>query len=157
MDQLIRPIRSLNPLAVVVIVLLHMGIGAAWYGLLANPWMEAVGKTEAEFAGMSPAIYLLPIVAALLNTWVLAVLLDRLGRRSLVSGTGAALLLWVGLIVPYDLVHNTFSAFSVSLTIIDTGGELLSLLATGIVLAVWPLRVPSPLTTTAVLRGSPSA
>ncbi|MQG77483.1 MAG: DUF1761 domain-containing protein [SAR202 cluster bacterium] len=47
---------NINYLAVVVAVLINMVGGAAWYGILANPWMAEVGlhkeELSADRAGM---------------------------------------------------------------------------------------------------------
>ena len=41
---------NINYLAVVVAVLINMVGGAAWYGILANPWMAEVGLHEEELS-----------------------------------------------------------------------------------------------------------
>jgi hypothetical protein len=124
----------LNWLAVLVVVIVNFALGAAWYGLLAEPWMAALGKTADDFAGGSPAIYLLPIAASILTTFLLALIMDLAGEYTVSGGVKWALLLWVGLVFPFSLVHDTFSTFPFTLTLINTGNQLAALLLTGIVL-----------------------
>lgn len=126
----------LNWLAVLVIVIVHFALGAAWYSVLAEPWMAALGKSADDFANGSPAIYLLPIAASVLNTFLLALIMGLAGEYTVSGGVKWGLLLFVGLVFPFSLVHDTFSTFPFMLTLINTGNQLVSLLLAGVVLGV---------------------
>ena len=126
----------LNWVAVVAVVVLNMVAGALWYGALADPWMSAVGKGVADLSGQSGAIYLLPVLASILNGLILATVMQLADEVSPAGGIRWALLLWVGLVFPYALVHNAFAAFPLSLTIIDSGLALLTLVGDGLILGL---------------------
>jgi hypothetical protein len=123
-----------NWLALLVIIVVHFVLGAAWYSLLAEPWMAALGKTADDFANSSPAIYLLPIAASVLNTLLLALVMGNSSEYTVSGGVKWALLLWVGLVFPYSLVHDIFSGFPFTLTLINSGNQLVALLLAGVVL-----------------------
>lgn len=96
----------------------------------------------ADFEGQSSAIYALPLVGALVNTWLVARLMDSSGPRTLMNGLKWGALVWLCIVLPYGAVHNTFSAFPASLTLIDGGMSLITLLATGAVAGAWPVKRP---------------
>jgi hypothetical protein len=125
-----------NWLAVVAVVALNMVVGAAWYGTLADPWLAALGKGMADFEGQSPAIYLLPMLASIVNALILATVMQLADEVTPAGGLKWALLLWAGLVLPYALVHNAFSAFPLTLTLIDGGGALLTLIGDGLILGL---------------------
>jgi hypothetical protein len=112
--------------------------GAIWYGMLAQPWMEAVGKTEAEIkgSGQTPVLYLIAIIAQLVMAWVLAGLLGHLGlgqitlRNGLISGAFA----WLGFVATTIAVNHGFQGAKRSLTVIDGGHWLGVLLIQGAII-----------------------
>jgi hypothetical protein len=125
-----------NWLAVVAVAAFNMVAGAAWYGAFASPWLAAIGKGMADFEGQSPTIYLLPILASIVNALILATVMQLADEVTPAGGLKWALLLWVGLVFPYALVHNAFSAFPFALTLIDGGGALVTLLGDGLILGL---------------------
>jgi hypothetical protein len=125
-----------NWLAIVAVVVLNFVAGAAWYGALADPWLSAIGKGMADFDGQSPMIYVLPILASILNALILATVMQLADEVTPTGGVRWALLLWVGLVFPYALVHNAFSAFPLTLTLIDSGLALVTMVADGLVLGL---------------------
>jgi hypothetical protein len=120
--------------ALVLVVVAHLLLGAAWYGLLEGPWLAAVSKTAEQVPGGSLALYALPVAAALLNAWLVAWILDRSGRRGALAGIGVGLAVVAATIVPFALVHNAFAGFPFALTVIDAGLEVVSLAVTGWIL-----------------------
>jgi hypothetical protein len=130
--------------ALVLVVVAHLILGAAWYAVLEEPWLAAVGKTAEQVPAGSPALYNLPVVAALLNAWLVAWMLDRAGRRGAVAGVAAGLGVVAATIVPFALVHNAFAGFPFSLTLIDAGLEVVSLAMTGWILGVTAARAHRP-------------
>jgi hypothetical protein len=125
-----------NWIAIAAVVVLNMVGGALWYGALADPWMSAIGKGMADFEGQSATIYLLPILASILNAVLLATVMQLADEVSPAGGVRWALLLWVGLVFPYALVHNAFSGFPIALTLIDSGLALLTLVGDGLILGL---------------------
>lgn len=130
--------------ALILVVIAHLILGAAWYAVLEEPWLAAVGRTAEEVPAGSPVLYALPVAAALLNAWLVAWMLDRSGRRGAVAGVGAGLGVVAATIVPFALVHNAFAGFPFSLTLIDAGLEVVSLAVTGWILGVAARRADQP-------------
>jgi uncharacterized membrane protein len=130
--------------ALILVVIAHLILGAAWYAVLEEPWLAAVGRTAEEVPAGSPVLYALPVAAALLNAWLVAWMLDRSGRRGAVAGVGAGLGVVAATIVPFALVHNAFAGFPFSLTLIDAGLEVVSLAVTGWILGVAARRAYQP-------------
>jgi Protein of unknown function (DUF1761) len=52
------------------------------------------------------------------------------------GGVKWGLLLWVGLLFPYALIHNAFAAFPFTLTLIDTGLALVTMVGDGLILGL---------------------
>jgi Protein of unknown function (DUF1761) len=122
--------------ALVLVVVAHLILGAAWYVVLEEPWLAAVGKSAEQVPAGSPVLYALPVAAALLNAWLVASMLDRSGRHGAVAGAATGLGVVAATIVPFALVHNAFAGFPFSLTLIDAGLEVVSLAVTGWILGV---------------------
>ena len=120
----------------VLVAVAHLALGAAWYVVLEEPWLAAVGETAEQVPAGSPALYLLPVAAALLNAWLVAWMLDQSGRRGALAGISAGLAVVAATIVPFALVHNAFAGFPFALTVIDAGLEVISLAVTGWILGV---------------------
>jgi hypothetical protein len=124
-----------NWLAVAVSVVLHFILGSAWYGVLANQWLEAVAARERGFdpQAASPAIYLTSIVSVVLATLFVAKLMDLSGERTVAGGVKWSLVLAATIGLPLLLMHYAFAGYSPALLAIDGGYELFSLVLTGVV------------------------
>ena len=131
-----------NPLALAIVVVANFILGAVWYMTLANPWMAAIGKTMDQLPEASPAIYLIPIAACIVNAVLLATVMQLAGENTVAGGVKWAVILWAGLVLPYALVHNVFGGFG-GLVLIDGGNQLVSLIITGAVLGWRPVVAPA--------------
>jgi len=134
---------GMNYLAVVIAAIVSWLAGAAWYGLLAKPWVAAQGKTMEEFQAQraamraSPAAYapfLIAFVAELIMAWMLAGILGHLGQVSLRNGVIAAAFLWFGFVLTTLAVNYAFGARGIKLAAIDAGHWLLVLLVQGAII-----------------------
>ena len=134
---------GMNYLAVVIAAIVSWLAGAAWYGLLAKPWVAAQGKTMEEFQAQraamraSPAAYapfLIAFVAELIMAWMLAGILGHLGQVSLRNGVIAAAFLWFGFVLTTLAVNYAFGARGIGLAAIDAGHWLLVLLVQGAII-----------------------
>ena len=137
------PFAGMNYLAVVIAAIVSWLAGAAWYGVLAKPWVTAQGKTMAEFQAQreamrgSPAAYapfLLAFVAELIMAWMLAGLLGHMGPVTLRSGVISAAFLWFGFVLTTLAVNYAFGQRGFKLAAIDAGHWLLVLLVQGAIL-----------------------
>lgn len=73
---------NINYLAVIVAVILNMVGGAAWYGILAKPWMAEVGLTREAIEANRPAMYrdyAIAILASIVIALTLATFVEVTG------------------------------------------------------------------------------
>lgn len=115
--------------------------GAAWYGLLGDAWLAALGRTKAELmepsGKPSPLPFVLSFLAELVMAFVLATLLARLGAGTIAGGLATGLLTWVGFVMTSLGVNHAYSNQKPALTAIDGGHWLAVLLIQGAVLGAF--------------------
>jgi hypothetical protein len=130
---------GINYLAVLIAAVVSWLAGAAWYTLLAKPWMAAIGMTkdQMEACRKGPGSFL-PFVYAFLASaviaWVLAGLVGHLGPVTLRSGVISGLFCWGGFVFPTMLVNNSFAMRSPKLLLIDGGYWLVVLVLSGAII-----------------------
>ena len=130
---------EVNWIAIVVLMIVNMGIGAVWYGpLFGKPWMEATGikMEDIESKNMMP-----PYVIAILNSFFMAFMMANVliwtGVDSLSGGLLAGLLMWLGFTGFSFGVNHAFELRSLNLWAINSGMYLVGLLIMGAILAIW--------------------
>ncbi len=132
---------SVNWMAVLACVIFAMVSGSVWYHpkVFFPAWWKGIGKTEADRAAMSPGpmIWVLTIIAALVEAAGVSFLIKAMGADSLASGAAAGFMLWLGLIAPTYLLNNLFAGHGWKVWAIETGNHLLSLMVFGAILAAW--------------------
>ena len=126
---------GLNYLAVLVAAIAGFGFGAAWYTVLARPWMAAVGFTEQPKP--SPGIFIISFICQLVMAWVLAGVVGHLGDVTVSRSIISAVFLWLGLIATTMTINHRFQNASWSLTIIDAGHWLGVLLVMAVVIGLF--------------------
>ncbi len=128
-------------LSVFAAALAGFALGAVWYGLLAEPWMQAAGiERDADGkpkGGQSPllfgATFILQLIVAGMMRHVFALSgIDSLGA-GLVSGLGVGLFF----ISPWIAINNLYCSRPLRLTLIDGGYATLACAAIGFVLALF--------------------
>jgi hypothetical protein len=130
---------GINYLAVLIAAVAGWLAGAAWYMLLARPWMAATGMTkdQMEECRKGPGAFLPFVYAFLANVviaWVLAGLLGHLGPVTLRSGVISGLFCWAGFVFTTMLVNNRFAMRSPKLLVIDGGYWLVVLVLSGAII-----------------------
>lgn len=123
-------------LAVIVATAAAMGIGAAWYGVLAKQWAAAVGGNVEEMRGATPG-YVVAAVSALVRAYVLAVFIKTLGAFNAAEGVGIAIIVWAAFVVTFAAVTYMFSKRPLKLFLIDAGHELVLYVVIGAILGGW--------------------
>jgi uncharacterized protein DUF1761 len=127
---------DINWIAVVVAALVPMVVGMAWYGrLLGDAWLRAVGKTREEIGSPGPG-YALALAAALLNSILLALLVDWAGADTFGEGLLVGLFAW-GFVATTAGVNSLFAGRSRALYTIDAGYHLVTFTVMAVILAVW--------------------
>jgi hypothetical protein len=126
---------GINYLGVILAAVASWLAGAAWYTVLARPWMIALGKTKSELmtpAGTpSPLPFVVAFVAQLVMAWVLAGIVGHVGAVTAVNGIIAGLFAWLGFVVTSLAVNYSFARHQIMLTLIDGGHWLLVLVLQG--------------------------
>lgn len=127
---------DINWLAVLVAALVPMVVGVAWYDqLFGDAWLRTIGKTREELGGPGFG-YVLALAAAVVNSILLAVLVDWAGAGSFEEGLLVGVLAW-GFVATTSAVNSLFAGRPMQLYAIDAMYHLASLAAMGVVLSVW--------------------
>lgn len=111
-----------------------LGVGAVWYGIFAEPWLKAIGKTREELKG-SALTWAVAVAANLLIAYVLASVMSMAGggwSGGLITG----FFMWMGFAVPVLAMNNAFAGRPVNLTVIDGGHALLNICLQGVFLGL---------------------
>lgn len=122
--------------AIVVAAFVPMAVGMVWYRALAEPWMRAVGKTREELGGANVG-YAIALAGSFVMAYVLARVVDWAAATSFSDGLLVGLFVWVGFVATTMAVNGIFAGRTWRLWAIDSGYHLTSLLAMGVILAVW--------------------
>lgn len=129
-----------NYVAVVIAALAAFGLGAVWYMVLSQHWMEAVGKSEAELKKEGPAQalpFVIAFVALCVMAWMLAGIMGHLGQVTIRGGVISGFLVWLGFVITSMGVNHAFSGAPTKLTLIDGGYWLAALLIQGAVIGAF--------------------
>lgn len=133
---------GVNVLAILVAAVATFALGALWYSplLFAKQWVAAHGftpeKLEAMKKGAGPA-YGVTFLCWLVMAAALGVLTHRIGIHSALGGFKLGVLCWAGFAATVGLSAHVFSERKLAVFVIDAGYQLVSLLAMGIILALW--------------------
>lgn len=130
---------DVNWLAIVVLVVVNMGLGAVWYGpLFGKPWMAETGIKMEDIEGknMMPP-YVVAIINSLFMAFFMANVIAWTGTASLGGGLFLGLLMWLGFTGFSFGVNHAFEMRSLHLWFINSGMYLVGLLIMGAVLAIW--------------------
>ena len=131
---------GVNYFAVIIAALAGFGLGAVWYMVLSRPWMQAVGKSEAEIKKEGPAQalpFVIALVALFVMAWMLAGIMGHLGQVSVSGGLISGFLVWLGFVITTMGVNHAFSGAPTKLTLIDGGYWLAVLLIQGAVIGAF--------------------
>ena len=136
----------INYLAVLAAAIASMVLGYLWYGpLFGKIWIAASGMTPdkieaAKAKGMTTS-YILMFVGSLVMAYILSHALvfamSYLGTSGVSAGFTAGFWNWLGFIAPVTLGSVLWEGKSWKLWILNNSYYLVSLLAMGMILAMW--------------------
>jgi uncharacterized protein DUF1761 len=131
---------TVNYLAVAVAAVAAWLLGAAWYTLLAPPWMAAIGVTPEQMQERKARPYaFLPFVyaflALLVMAWVLSGVMVHIGAATIRAGVISGAFCWLGFVITTMVVNNSFAMRNPRLLLIDGGHWLAVLMLQGAILA----------------------
>lgn len=131
-------ISQINWLAVALAFVLSMAIGFVWYlpAVLGTRWMAAIGKTEEDLKNISggAGIWVPMMVTAALTAVLLAVLISKLGLDNAAAGGLFALVLGLVFRAGGHVIHNGFAGRPTTVTLIDSGHDLLAMTVAGAII-----------------------
>lgn len=129
---------NLNWLAVAVSAVVNMVIGAAWYSIFAEPWLEGIGR-QREWAeeNQRPTDYIIAAVNSLLMAFFLANVLSWAGVTGLINGLLMGLFIWLGFNGFSFAANHAFEGRSTKLWAVNSGVYLAGLLVMGAILGIW--------------------
>jgi len=130
---------SINIWAIIVAAAIRVVLGAAWFSPVAflPRWQALVGLDEAKMRAGLPRAVAVDVVGALVMAFVLVHAVVYAGASSIGQGAAVGFFNWLGFIAVVQLgatmhEHRSFAYFA-----INSGYNLIALLAMGALLAVW--------------------
>jgi hypothetical protein len=136
----------INYLAVFAAAAASMVIGFLWYGpLLGKPWVKEMGfskekmeKAKKESGKSYPLMFLGSLVMSYVLAHALVFASTFLGVEGAPAGLQTGFWNWLGFVAPVTLGSVLWEGKSYRLWMINNGYYLITLLAMGTVLAIWP-------------------
>jgi hypothetical protein len=134
----------MNFLAIIVAAVVNVVLGALWYSpaLFAKPWAKGVGMTKeqmAKGAQMTPGMFVPPLIAAVVTSYVLSWFLQALHVTTVGGGIWIGFLAWLGFTTTAQVLNSwVFSnGLPKQVYIINTGYHLVVFCIMGAILAAW--------------------
>jgi len=136
---------EVNYLAVLLAGVVSMGVGFLWYSplMFAKPWMKLMGYTKETMAKDQKkmgGMYALSFVGSLVMAYVLSHVMTLsehfFGYAPVMAGLTTAFWSWIGFVAPVQMTDVIFGGKKWNLFYINTGYQLASLLAMGVVLGL---------------------
>ncbi len=120
--------------------LINMGLGALWYSnvLFAKSWMAESGVTSEQIEstdGMGK-VYGLTMLTAVSTSFVIGLLVTKLGIDSVLHATLFAVILWIGTNLPSVIKRWGFENQSFKLGLINHGYDLTVYLIVSVLYAI---------------------
>lgn len=133
---------DINYIAVLVAAIVSIVIGMVWYSPFAfgKAWMKLSGISREKLEGMKKGMgksYLASFIAALISSFVLAILIDFAQATSVGGGLMMGFLVWLGFIATGLLNTVLWEGKPIKLYTLNVAHHFVSLLVMGAILAVW--------------------
>lgn len=133
---------QLNILAIFITAIVGFLLGWVWYGpLFGKKWVKAMGFSKSDLnkakkKGMGKTM-LTTFIMVLVSTYVLAIIVKFISAVSVLDGAFAGVLVWFGFYFTKSIGTSLFENKSQNLLYINTSHDLVRLLISGAILAVW--------------------
>ncbi len=132
---------AVNFLAIIVSALAYMIMGFLWYGpLFGKQWMALHGWTPEQMrqeSGTSPIIYSVPLIAALIASYILALFISATNMGTVTGGIMVGLLAGIGFTAPFWASNVLFERTAWPLFFINVSYPLAWLIIGGAILGAW--------------------
>jgi len=135
---------EVNLLAVLVAAIVSMMIGSMWYSplLFGKIWMKLSGvsfpKSKKKQQQMMLTAYGLGLLSSLVTAYFLAHFISVMDADSAGAGAQIAFWAWLGFVLTTQFGAVIWEQRSYKLLLIGGSNMLVSFLAMGVILAVWP-------------------
>jgi hypothetical protein len=134
-------VATINHLAVLVAAVVSWLFGAAYYGVLGQQWMAALGKTKAELMPTgrpNPVVFIISFIAQIVMAEMLAGSIAHLGvgQLNVKNALISAAFIWVGFVLTVLVTTHGYQGNKRMLTLIDGAHWLGVLLLQGLVLGL---------------------
>lgn len=136
---------EVNYVAVLLAGVASMAVGFLWYGpmLFAKPWMKLMGHTKEtieagkkDMGKMYGISFVLSLVMAYVLSHVMTFSENYYHYEMVTTGLTSAFWMWLGFVMPVQATDVLFGGKKWKLFAINTGYQLVSLLAMGVVLGL---------------------
>lgn len=124
---------GLNYVAILVAAIAAFIVGGAWYGILGNQWLAALGKTRDQL-GSPVRPMIISFIAELVMAWILAGVLGHLGEVSVTTGIISGAFIWLGFVATTQVINHAYQGTKIAQTVIDCGHWLAVLVVMGAVI-----------------------
>ncbi|WP_323763877.1 DUF1761 domain-containing protein [Marinovum sp.] len=128
-------------LSVLIAAFAGFGLGAVWYMVLAEPWMEAVGMARGADGkpegGQSPVMFAITFVMLLLVAGMMRHTFALSGVDTLGKGFVAGLGIGLFFISPWIVINNLYGNRPFKLSLIDGGYATTACALMGLVLTLF--------------------
>jgi len=128
---------KINHIAVWLVAVLQQGIGAGWYGIFGNRWMQLIAKQASDFNNQPMFPYAVSFVGAVISCYATAWLFTKLNIDNALHGIAFAALLWLGFTFFPIAQIDLFSLRSIELSFINAGNVFVDAVLCGAMLGAW--------------------
>ncbi|HVZ11513.1 MAG TPA: DUF1761 domain-containing protein [Patescibacteria group bacterium] len=128
---------SVNYVSIFVCAVAAMVVGYAWFGpLFGKAWMKEakVSESQAKKANMT-SMYIIMFVSALIEAYVLSVVLGMMGQLTAMSAVTGAFWVWLGFIATTMSGSVLAEGRSLNYYIITAGYQLVIVAVMGVIIA----------------------
>ena len=132
--------RPFNHLAVVAAAILFFVLGAVWYNVFSQPWLDGIGKTVEQLMkenGGSPLPYVVGFVAILVMCYTLGWIVQRGMEPTAGNGALTGAVVAFGLVGGMLALNYGFEARGITLWLINAGYALVGLVTAGAIIGGW--------------------
>jgi hypothetical protein len=128
---------DVNWVAVLVGAVFNTALGAVWYGpLFGKIWRRVVGKSAADVKA-SATMYLLPLLAGLASSYVLAAVIAGVGLTLWWHGALFGAAIWLGIGGAATLTTGTFEGSPRGAWLLFSAYQLIVCASQGLMFTLW--------------------
>ncbi len=130
---------GVNYLAVIVSTIAALVIGFVWYApqVFGKRWMAYLGTTQAVLGNPGPTGMVVGLVAAFVNSWVLAALALNLGGTTVSDGIMLGVLTWLGFMATLTAAQISFEKKPWGLWLVNNGHNLIAQVVMAAIVTAW--------------------